>query len=199
MSATVLDFRDLTIPLPAFLIVDTSIWLQALRADVADQSPHHQDASDFVARLEMEAIADRTIVLVTGPVLEECIFKILQFNFVTEAKKKGLKPREWRDVYRNNPGLIGSQFYSEVGQFLALLSGIPVWFVEPEDICKVCIQRPLELALKETMCLYVEKFNLLSQDALNLAIANRLGVRDIAAIDADFHRADGFTIYTCLI
>jgi len=199
MGAAIMDFTDPAIPLPAFLVVDTSVWLNALRPNAPQQPPHHQDACDFVKRLEAEAIAGGTIALVTLPVLEECIFKILQFNFKAEAVSRGLKPHQWPDVYKDSPDVIETQFYPQVEQFQAELSAIPVWIVEPEDLCGVCGRKPGEVALNGMMRSYVESFNLLPQDAFNLAIANRLGVTNIAAIDADFHRADGFTIYTCLV
>jgi len=196
MSAALVDFRDPTIPLPSFLLVDTSVWLQALRPHVVQQTPYHQDAKNFVKRLEQEAIAGTVVPLVTVAVLEECIFKILASNFATVAISRGLHPRQWPEVYKDSPDLIESQFYSQVEQFYHALCGIPVWIVEPED---VCTEQAVQVALNETMRSYIKRFNLLPQDALNLAIASRLDVKDVAAIDADWHRADGFTVYTCLV
>lgn len=195
MSATLVDFTDLAIPLPSFLLIDTSVLLNALRPDVGAPI-YHDDAKEFLKRLEGEAIAGRTIPLITLPVLEECVFKILQSKFAAEAKNRGLPPGQWHQVYKHNPELIESQFYSEIQQFRNALSGIPVLTVEPEDLSTA---KAGAAALNETMCLYIESFHLLPQDALNLAIANRLNVNDVVAIDADLHRADGFTIYTCLV
>ncbi len=102
-------------------------------------------------------------------------------RMVEEAKFKGLVGSNPARALSENRSLLRSlsAYADEVRDLLG--GGLLVEQVMPEDF---------HLALE-----FQQKFALLTNDSLNLAVARRLGVSELATADKGFDSAQGFIVY----
>lgn len=102
------------------------------------------------------------------------------------------RPPNWLKAYKDEPDLLQT-YVPEVVRFREMLAAIPVTPVYPEDLA---IPRGTK-SLDERMRHFISTYNLLAQDALILAHAERIGVSAVATLDRDWQRVSAFDIYTC--
>jgi predicted nucleic acid-binding protein len=96
-------------------------------------------------------------------------------------------------MYKRQPEMLSGGF-SDIRRFDALIAAIPLTFVQPEDLAAERVVGPLPERLRHFMITY----HLLSQDALILAEAERVGVGAVATLDSDWRRVAEFDVYTVL-
>jgi len=179
----VVNLADPNAPLPDYLVVDASLLL-VLRS--RSQHPHQAHAIAFLQRVGQECLAGNTVRLAPTLVLEECYFKIVQ------AYIEGLAHTLWHRYYKLNPQVI-QQCLPAITAFHQAVEALPVTIITPEDLA---LKQP-SYTLEERMRHFISACNLLPKDAYILAVAERLGVRDVATLDSDWQRATQFTVYTC--
>ncbi len=102
-------------------------------------------------------------------------------RMIEEAKFKGLVGSNPARALSENRSLLRSLsgYADEVRDLLG--GGLLVEHILPEDF---------HLALE-----FQQKFTLLTNDSLNLAVARRLGVSELATADKGFDSAQGFIVY----
>jgi predicted nucleic acid-binding protein len=141
------------------------------------------------------------LVAVPTITLEECYFKILQTQFLHdfpahEARLKrtlGRKKIRWTDLQKDSPQLIPQKYAPRLHSFRAAAQAIPIVVIEPEDF------GPGPPELEPRMFYHIENVPILPKDAYLLAIAERLDVPHIAAMDRDFQgAANWLNVYTYL-
>lgn len=183
MPATLRDMGDVTLPLPDYLILDTSI-VYLLIVPPADK--RESIAVSFLKRVSREASAGNILLLVPTIALEECYFKIIQQGYESLGYKK------WHtDGYKAYPELIKS-FIPALENLRQLLSNLPAVIVDPNDL--LSSETPSD-SLETLMLRNIQRFNLLPADSSILAEAERLGVTHLATLDKDWDRAEGFVVY----
>ena len=186
------NFANPDLVLPSQLAIDSSLLL-ALRP--ADDNPHRAEAQAFIGRLRPKIMALELVVWLVMPVLQECC-RILLTNHLRrawQAMPPASRPPNWLAAYKQAPTLIQSGL-ADLAHFDALLAAIPVTVARWQD--GVTSAHPL--ALDERLRYFIARYQLLPQDALILAEAERIGVTAVATLDADWRRAIDFDIYTVL-
>ncbi len=179
----VVNLADSSTPLPDYFVVDASLLL-VLRSG----SRHRRQASatSFLQRVARECLAGNMVCIAPTLVLEECYFKIIQ------ASIAGLTTTHWHRHYKSNPQVI-QQCLPAITVFHQTVQALPITVVTSEDLA---LTQPTN-TLEERMRRFISEYNLLPKDAYILAVAERLGVDDIATLDGDWRRATQFTVYTC--
>jgi len=140
----------------------------------------------FLQRVARECLVGNTVCLAPTLVLEECYFKIIQAHIA------GLARTTWHSYYKRNPKVI-QQCLPAVTAFYQTVQALPVTIITPEDLA---LAKPTD-TLEERMRHFISACDLLPKDAYILAVAERLGVGDVATLDHDWLRAKQFTVYTC--
>ena len=181
MSA-LMNLADPQVPLPDILVVDTSLLL-VLRS--GSRQRHQAAVQTFLRRVGNECLDGNMLCLAPTLVLEECYFKIIQGHIERIT-------RAWHQHYKNNPQVI-QQSVAAITRFHQRVLAIPITIVTPEDLA---LTQPSN-TLEERMRHFVSTCNLLPKDAYILAVAERLGVDNVATLDSDWQRATQFTVYTC--
>jgi predicted nucleic acid-binding protein len=120
-------------------------------------------------------------------VLEECYFKIIQ-AYITRLSGRTV----WHQHYKFNPQVI-QQCLPAITAFHQTVGALPVTVITSEDLA---LAQPTN-TLEDRMRHFISACNLLPKDAYLLAVAERLGVSDVATLDSDWQRATQFTVYTC--
>ena len=178
------DLADPHAPLSDFLVVDASLLLVL---PSGSRHPHRAAATAFLHRVGNECLNRNMVCLAPTLVLEECYFKIIQWYI------KRLPSASWHQHYKNKPQVI-QQCIARITAFHQLVAALPVTIVTPEDLA---LTQPTS-TLEERMRHFISAYNLLPKDAYILAVAERLGVDDVATLDDDWQRASTqFTVYTC--
>jgi len=185
------DLSDPSIPLPAQLVVDTSLLL-ALRP--GDDNPNAAAARAFIRRVGEQIIACELVAWLPLPVLQECYHVILANGLrrIWEALDAANRPANWLKAYKDRPHLLEACL-PELIRFRELLAAIPLTPVRLEDLTTPAMAESLE----ERMQHFITGYHLLPQDALILAEAERLGVPAVATLDRDWRRVTLFDVYTC--
>ena len=187
MPAVLRDIGNPNVPLPEFLVVDTSLLLQ-LRPG-SRPSRLQLAATDFLKRLAGEAVKGNILILVPLLVLEECYFKIIQWRYEAVS---GAGFHNWHDLgYKQNPGLLRTIF-PDLQTFRTAVLNLPAAITGPDDLI---LPHIADLPLEQQMLTNIRRFGVLPKDAYIIAEAERLGVTDLATADKDWDRADGFTVY----
>jgi predicted nucleic acid-binding protein len=183
------DLADPTIPLPAQLVLDTSLLL-ACRA--GDDNPHAPAAQQFVRRLGQRIADYQMIGWLLIPVLQECYHIILSrsLRHVWEALPPQDRRPNWLVTYKHQPELLAAGF-ADMAKFDDILAAIPLTLARPEDLTS-----SPDHSLDERIRYFITTYYLLPQDALILAEAERLGVTAVATLDHDWRRVAEFDIYT---
>lgn len=191
MAAKLFDLSDPTLPIPEFLILDASILLEL--APDPNRPPHknHVAAVEFLRRLQNEALAERVVVVLPLLAFEECYFKISQRILRALAPNS----RDWHEYYKQNPNS-SQQVVPHLLQFFNTLRRFPIHISEPEDIAASTLTKVTPLAVR--MGELINAFRILPKDATILSEAERWQIRDVATLDGDWARADGFNVYTPL-
>ncbi len=186
----VYDIADPHIPLPAQLVVDTSLLL-ALRS--GDDNPQAPLAREFIRRLRQQILAYRTVAWLPISVRQECYHVILanRLRYMWEKMDPATRPPNWLVMYKRQPELLTAGF-PDLLEFDRILATIPLTPVQPEDLALSAEREPLE----ERLRYYITTCCLLPQDALILAEAERLGVQAVATLDQDWQRLTTFDVYT---
>jgi predicted nucleic acid-binding protein len=186
------DLGDPTTSLPQQLVVDTSLLL-ALRP--ADDNPHAASARAFVQRVGERIANYEMVAWLPLPVLQECYHIILANGLrrAWEAMDPTTRPPNWLKAYKDQPTLLQIHI-PELTRFRELLAAIPLTPVYPEDLVTFTTVEPLDARMHH----FITTCNLLPQDALILAHAERLGVRAVATLDQDWQRVVQFDVYICL-
>ena len=169
--------------MPDCLVVDASLLL-VLRS--GSRHYHKTSAVSFLQRVASECLAGNMICLAPTLVLEECYFKIVQTSIA------GLTSSYWHQHYKSNPQVI-QQSIPAITAFYQMVQALPVTIVTSEDLA---LTQPGD-TLEERMRHFISAYNLLPKDAYILAVAERLGVNDVATLDSDWQRATQFTVHTC--
>jgi len=184
MPAIIRDISDPNLPFPDFLILDTSLLLE-LVANI----PHHNQheiAVNFLYRLRGGASRDEVIPIIPYLVLEEFYFKICRLYL---DSVRGQLP--WDQYYKRYPQCMSTNIQPILIHYYHLLQAFPIIILEPEDLS---LNRGM-LSIADCMTNYIGKFQILPKDATILSEANRVGIFQVATLDRDFERADGFTIF----
>lgn len=184
MSAVIRRMSDPAIQLPEVIVVDSSILLSPI---IPLNDLRWINTSNFLQRLHNEALLANILILVPLKVMEECYHKIIQLYY----ESNGYKGDWLRAGYKRNPTLIQG-VVPQLAQFRQNVINLPAAITGPDDliVTKGFVQ-PIESTLLDN----IGKFNLLSADAEIIAESERLGVTDLATMDNDWSRADGFTVY----
>ena len=180
----VVNLADSSVPLPDYLVVDASLLL-VLRSGSRHQ--HQVDAMTFLRRVGQECMDGSMVCLAPTLVVEEYYFKIIQAYI--EGITRGR--RGWHRYYKLNPQVI-QQCLAAIATFRKTVEALPITIVTPEDLA---LTQPSS-TLEERMRHFISTCNLLPKDAYILAVAERLGVNDVATLDGDWQRATQFTVYT---
>ncbi len=184
------DLADDSIILPQQLVLDTSLLL-ALRQ--GDDNPFASTALAFLRRLRNQVINLQTVAWLPTPVLQECYHIILSHGLRRTWEGSDLSSRSpnWLAAYKRQPSLLRLGF-GDLDRFDELLASIPLTVAQPDDLATSTQMPPLE----ERMGRFIRSYDLLPQDALILAHAERLGVAAVATLDSDWRRVTEFDIYT---
>lgn len=183
MPATLRDMGDVSLSLPDYLILDTSV-VYLLITPPTDE--REATALSFLKRISQEASNGNILLLVPVVVLEECYFKIIQQGYESGGYKK------WHtDGYKAHPELIAS-FIPALENLRQVLSALPAILIDPNDLLS---SESLPDPLETLMLRNIQRFNLLPADSSILAEAERLGVNHLATLDKDWDRAEGFVVY----
>jgi len=178
MAATVLDIADPTIVLPEIILIDTSLLLRW----------RHQNTSvtAFIARLATAALAGQLLIVVPLIVFEEACFKLVQNYYIN------LNLGHWeRDGYKKQPTLL-LPFWSKLKQLEQAILHLPAVITGPDDLIVSSVgTTPMHTQL----LMNIRQHLLLPKDALIVAEADRLGIRDIATTDRDFDSLSNYTVY----
>lgn len=182
------DFTDPQKPLPNAILLDTNILINVLYSgNLTSTKRIIRDSRTFFARLRNSGKTG----LVTHLSLTE------YFHFLTIKRIEAFTGKTYSpNIYKTSPNIIlDSGVNAEIQDFLNTLRLSKIVVVAPEDLAAV--KQPairLEIQTKN----YMMQLNMLSNDAYILAIADRLGIKNIASADKDFLRARnaGFNIYT---
>lgn len=188
MSAILQDIRDPLIPLPEFLIVDTSLILRIVPA--FSQHPQYNVAIDFLRRLQVAAHQGLVMPLLPLLVLEEFYFKICESYLLDASQSAGIN--YWPNYYKQNPSAIHS-IHSTLEQYYQVLLAFPMVVLEPEDFGITSGDQVPSIA--DRMTEMIDEFHILPKDASILSEAERLGIFSVATLDSDYERADGFTVF----
>ena len=189
-SAAVINLKDPSNRLPEWLFVDTCVLLGAL-------APRHTglrrsaEAEGLLRLIRSAALQGTAYAITSVHVVEECFFKIIQAHLVRETMRQQRPSRQWHRLYKEQPSLINACTPS-LRAFYHKLVSIPISVLDPSDLAKSSPSCP-ELTVK--MVDWIDDARLLPADALLLSEAERIGIHNIATIDTDFTRAQGFTIY----
>jgi hypothetical protein len=188
MPATIRDMGDANLPLPDFLVADTSLLL-GLSPRVA--APRRQQiARSFLKRASQAALLGDLLLMVPLLVMEECYFKLMQ-SFYEERFGPGAA--NWHDKgYKQNPQLIGACM-PILENFRTTILDLPAVITGPDDLIET--PDPPPIALERLMLNIVRDHSLLPKDSYILAEASRLGITGLATMDFDWDRADGFIVY----
>jgi len=187
MSAIIRDIRDTSVQLPESLVIDTSLLLELVPLD----PPHsfHTIAINFLNRLRKAAHLGQVIPLIPYLVLEEFYFKICQKYLVSLANQSGIR---WNEYYKQNPESI-DRIHPTLVKHYQMLQAFPMVIIEPEDLfVSPTASMP---SVADCMTDYIGQFRILPKDATILSEAKRLGIFNIATLDKDYERADGFTVF----
>jgi predicted nucleic acid-binding protein len=186
------DLSDPAVPLPPQLVVDTSLLL-SLRP--GDDNPHAAAARTFIRRMGERIAAYELAAWLPVPVLQECYHVIMANGLrrTWETLDPTTRPPNWLKAYKDYPDLL-KPCLPELSRFRDLLAAIPLTPVRPEDLAA----SGLDELLEDRMHYFITAYHLLSQDALILAEAERLGVTAVATLDQDWRRVVQFDVYTCL-
>jgi predicted nucleic acid-binding protein len=179
----VVSLTNPSVLLPDYLIIDASLLLVLL---TGSSHRHHAAATAFLHRVGKECTNGNMVCLAPTLVLEECYFKIIQWCI------ERIAGGDWHPYYKRNPQVI-QQCFARVIAFHRHIAALPVTIVTPEDLA---LTHPIN-ALEERMRYFISAYNLLPKDAYILAVAERLGVDNVATLDSDWQRATQFTVYTC--
>lgn len=175
MPATERPFSDLP---PPHLYVDTDIIVNHL----VETEPHHQRCQQFLTRLS--EIGTTTIYLSSLSWLEFA-HVVMRQDFrsrLSEDLRARFQLHRWADasVRKTYLETLIERFEELLGQF---------------DLVEIAVGPEVR---KEATRL-VGEYNLDSHDAIHLASANRLGVFDLASLDAGFRRVEGLHLCNDLI
>lgn len=183
------DLADPTIPLPAQLVLDTSL---LLACRTGDDNPHAPAAQQFVRRLGQKIADYQMIGWLLIPVLQECYHIILSRSLrrAWEALPPQDRRPNWLVTYKHQPELLAAGF-ADMAKFDDILAAIPLTLARPEDLTS-----SPDHSLDERIRYFITTYYLLPQDALILAEAERLGVTAVATLDHDWRRVAEFDIYT---
>lgn len=187
MPATIMDMGDPKTPLPEFLVVDSSLLLELLAGSAT--TPRQRAAALFLNRVSQEATKGALLLLVPLLVMEECLYKIIQWKY--EALF-GLGFANWHQAgYKKNPQLIQG-FGPELQTFRQSILNLPATITGPEELILTPI---FTQTLEQHMLSNIQRYNLLPKDAYIISEAERLGVNYLATTDRDWDRADGFVVF----
>src|SRR3972149_12110435 len=107
MPARIVDISDRSVTLPEFLIVDSSLLLE-VAGPPSSSRPERAIATSFLQKASSEALRGNMLLIVPLLVMEECLFKIIQWRYeaVLSSSAPGRKTRWHDDGYKVNPSLI---------------------------------------------------------------------------------------------
>jgi len=180
MPASLHDMGDASTPLPELIILDTSVLLE-----LSNRS--HPEALSFLGRLTQQALRGNALILVPLLVMEECYFKLIQGQY----EKAGYK--QWyHEGYKAHPEQI-AVFGPLLSVFEQGVLSLPAVITGPDDL--IVSSDSAMLPLHQKMLENIRDFQVLPKDAYIVAEAQRLGVTDMATLDKDWDRFDGFTVY----
>jgi len=184
MSAVIRRMSDSAIQLPEVIVVDTSLLLGL--GNISSEA-RWVVAHNFLRRLSNEALLNNVLILIPLVVMMECYHKTIQWHY----EMNGFKGNWTNAGYKSNPILIQGAV-PQLTQFRQNVINLPAAITGPDDliVTKGFVQ-PIESTLLDN----IGKFNLLSADAEIIAESEHLGVTDLATMDNDWSRADGFTVY----
>lgn len=183
MSATIRRMGNPGLQLPEVIVVDASL---LLGLGNTSSEPRWIVALNFLQRLSNEALLNKVLILIPLVVMMECYHKTIQWHYEINGYKGN-----WQKGYKSNPTLIQGAV-PQLAQFRQNVINLPAAITGPDDlIVAKGFVRPIEAMLLDN----IGKFNLLSADAEIIAESERLGVTDLATMDYDWSRADGFTVY----
>ena len=148
------------------IFVDANILIYALRGS----SPQ---CRTFLSRCDSGAIE--------GWITTSVVAEFSHRRMIQEAQSLGLVGSNPTRTLAEKPALLRqlNRYPEEVRDLLA--GGLQVETVRPEDF---------HLALE-----FQQQFGLLTNDSLNLAVARRIVLTDIATADRGFDAAQGFIVY----
>ncbi len=186
---TLFDLADPAIPLPAQLVLDTSL---LLACRTGDDNPNAQVAQQFIRRLRRKIADYQTIGWLLIPVLQECYHIILSRSLrrTWEALPPSDRRSNWLVTYKHQPNFLAAGF-DDMAKFDDILAAIPLTLTQPDDMAS-----SLGHSLDARIRYFITTYYLLPQDALILAEAERLGVTAVATLDHDWRRVTEFDIYT---
>ncbi len=184
------NFVDQNVPLPALLVLDSNIIINRLYPNT-NPSSRIRDTQIFLVRLERAIRQGQCQAYIPHIVLTEC------FHVITKKRLEAhFGTRDWSSAYKSNTqAIVTAGIPTELQRCLDSIQAMNIEFIEPEDLVD-------EDGTKTTLWLqtknYMSQLSLLSSDAYILAVADRLGIRNIASDDKDFLNITGanFNIYT---
>ncbi len=199
-----IDIADPHCKLPDVLILDASVLLE-LRSSTKTGGGRYY-VTQFLKRISKESLSGNILCLTPVSTLDECYFMILKTAYENELtthrvrlqnKYPAKRTITWHDLYKDSSHLIG-KFMPVLEQFRAILVGIPLVFIEPEDLVGTKAIVATQPSIEERMRHYIYSVPILPTDAHFLAVAERLNVDAIATLDKDFHGLSSWKIYTII-
>jgi hypothetical protein len=184
------DLAQPDAPLPAQIVFDSS-FLLALRP--TDDNPQAAVVQAFARRLRPYIAAIELAAWLVIPALQECYHVILtgSLRHAWQGLDPATRPANWLALYKREPARLKTGL-AEIERFDRLLATYPISFAQPHDL----VHGPPASALNERLRHFIAAYDLLPQDALILAEAERLGVTAVATLDSDWRRVAEFDIYT---
>lgn len=203
--ATTLDFSVSDISLPDLLLFDASILLELVPVFGTAKPERNESVLQFLERVREARRRGECFPLVAIHSLLECYHKILLVEYerdpALDKRRDAIAHRRqidkskvtWHHLYKDSPKLV-QRYYRKIENFFQAVRIIPVSVIEPEDLA---VSRSNVATIEERVRYYIKSHCLWVNDGYLVAVAERLGVYQIATLDRDFDRlGDRFTLYT---
>ncbi len=189
---------------PDFFFIDTSFLINSLLPVLLPGIPttKNKQCGDFLQVLEAKAKKNEVALYTCDNVINEF------FNYIL---KKSVEQNDLSNpplnshqtlyqtnkrspivqIFKDHPDLV-TKYYPVIEYYYRYLLSIPLAILD-HDLLKSS-----GLGITDKMSELIRDFQIMPADALNIATAWKVGIKDILAIDFDYHRVDGINIYTSL-
>lgn len=201
------NFKDSSFQYPEFLFFDTSFLIQCFvpvpAAMPGFPTRNNQLCSDFLDVLKFKSKNNEICLFTCDNVLNEFFNYILkrgvEFDDLTKPpfdlhtdnyRKRNFNPST--EIFKDHPELVTKHF-PLIDHFYYQITTLPIAVLGPEFLVN-----DTEVSIPEKMNQLIKDYQILPSDALNIAIAYKAGIKNIAAVDLDYHRVDEINVFTYL-
>ncbi len=158
------------IPRGAAVFIDANIFIY----DILAVPEYVESCMSFLKRVESQEIKGYTSILVISEVIHKLMFSEI-------IEKHNLRPDRVLKEMKNNPQIIAT--LEKYRNIISKIASIGIKVLPSSD------------KTHKKASFYIKKYRLMSNDAINAAIAKEHGIKHIATNDADFQRIDFLNVW----